>query len=356
MAAAGGVLNYISGYHRPFSLTDISLAYPNKPDIVPISVLVAVAFIAPACIIFILCILTGLPLARFVVRQIPTWRATIWDIHAGWLGLVVALATALVLTSGLKDMVGKPRPDLLSRCNADLSAIPNFIVGGFGNSLNSEAESLVTSGICQQTDKHLLDDGFAAFPSGHSSFSSAGLVYLSLWLCARMSLAIPYLDQFSAPVASLQTDKPRWVASAREGSAAPPLWQLAVAFAPIAVTLFICASRYADFHHAGVDITAGAILGTVIAWASFRLYHLPVRRGEGFLSWAHRSPRNALFAGAAAAKDNRIGADYGQSRPRPQDYELHDVEAGNSQGQIKRVQTESSDLPILSHGQNHRFG
>ena len=192
-------------------------------------------------------------------------------------------------------MVGKPRPDLLARCEADVSRIRGFIVGGFGNSLDSEASSLVTSGICQQMDKRLLDDSFAAFPSGHSSSSCTGLVYLSLWLCARFSLKIPYLEH---NVGNPQRDLVGQRSNAGDQSA-PPLWQLATALFPIIVALFICSSRYADFHHAGFDIICGAILGTFFAFSSFRLFHLPIRRSRAELLWRERSRRYALFSSPA---------------------------------------------------------
>ena len=192
LAAAGGVLNYINGFHRPFSLTDASIAFPSKPDIVSIPVVVVVAMVIPAAIIAVLNL--GAVFLLHERTEKDRFRRMLWEIHVGLLGLCAGLAITLFVTSALKDMVGKPRPKLLARCQADLSNVSQYVVGSFGNSLNSEAGSLVTSAICKQANKRFLDDSFAAFPSGHSSFSSAGLVYLSLWLCARFSLGIPYLD------------------------------------------------------------------------------------------------------------------------------------------------------------------
>ena len=197
----------------------------------------------------------------------------------------------LFVTSGLKDLVGKPRPDLLARCHPDLSNIDKYVIGGFGVNLDSEAPPFVSSAICQQPDKRLLDDGFAAFPSGHSSFSCAGLVYLTLWLCARWSVAIPFLDYSVS-----SRDARQSALYAQASKAAPPLWQVALAFAPIFVAIFVCASRYADFHHARFDIFAGAFIGTVFAWASFRLFHLPIRRSRGMLAWGPRSSQHAFLA------------------------------------------------------------
>lgn len=287
-------MNYINGYHRPFSLTDITIAYPNKPDIVSIPVVVIVALVAPAGIIVALN-LSSVGLFHDRAEQ-HRFRRAFWEINVGCLGLCLGLAATLFVTSGLKDLVGKPRPNLLARCEPDLTHIAQFIVGGFGDSLNSEAESLVTGAICQQSDHRLLDDSFAAFPSGHSSFSCAGLVYLSLWLCARFSLGLPYLDvSFNTPLHP--NVKRQAAASALTKHPAPPLWQTTLAFTPIVAALFICASRYADFHHAGFDIISGAIIGIVFAWTSFRIYHLPIRRGYGLLASSPRKKHHAFISG-----------------------------------------------------------
>lgn len=331
-------MNYISGFHRPFSLTDVSIAYPKRPDIVSIPVVVIVALVIPAATIAVL----NLTAVSFFHdrKEKHRFRKVLWEIHVGWLGLCSGLAVTLFVTSGLKDMVGKPRPDLLSRCEADLSRISQYIVGGFGDSLNSKAESLVTSAICKQSDKRLLDDGFAAFPSGHSSFSSAGLVYFSLWLCARFSLGIPYLDLFVDRTPQ-QGGKRRITAAALEKQAASPLWQTALAFAPIATALFICSSRYADFHHAGFDIISGAAIGTVLGWASFRNYHLPVRRGHGLLAWGLRTRRHAFIS--AVSDDGPIDEERVVSN-----YELSTYETGVPE----RVHTDGSGQSILPYHNN----
>ena len=51
LAAACGALNYTNGFHRPFPLTDASVAFPSKADMVLIPVVVVVALVIPAAII-----------------------------------------------------------------------------------------------------------------------------------------------------------------------------------------------------------------------------------------------------------------------------------------------------------------
>lgn len=293
-AAVGGALTYITGFHRPFSLEDDAIAYPLRPNIVSLPVVAIISIIGPAAVIAIVN-LGAAVIGRSTLSQHEAYigrrgrMATVaWETHAACLGLCTGLAATLFITAGLKDMVGKPRPDLLARCNPDLTNISRYVVGGIGINLDSEASPLVSSAICQQSDKRLLDDGFASFPSGHASFNSAGMVYLTLWLCARWRVTIPFLNYTQHKISKMS--------KAQAMSAAPPLWQVALAFTPIFVALFVCSSRYADFHHAGFDIIAGAILGTTVGWASFRLYHLPIQRSKGLLAWSPRPDDHAFVA------------------------------------------------------------
>ena len=96
------------------------------------------------------------------------YRLKLWEWHVGWLGLALALATTLLFTEGMKNLFGKPRPDLLSRCDPDLANIVTSTVGGFGDRV-SQGITLVSSTICRQRDKGLVNGGFKSFPSGHAS-------------------------------------------------------------------------------------------------------------------------------------------------------------------------------------------
>jgi membrane-associated phospholipid phosphatase len=209
------------------------------------------------------------------------------------MGLALALATTLFITSGMKAVVGKPRPNLLAICDADVDQLENFVVGGSGSDIESDAPALVTYEICRQTDLDLLNDAFFAFPSGHSSMSWAGLLYLSLWLCARFSVTIPYLGRHM-PIPNKRTEDVDVVSYYHERRSAPPLWLVTIVLIPLGVALFICTSRYADHHHAGVDIFAGCIIGIISGYLSFRLYHLPVQRGYG-MAWGPRDEEIAFI-------------------------------------------------------------
>lgn len=127
------------------------------------------SLVAPGVIIAIASLLL-LPVSA-VKKDIPTallWRRKLWEWNAGWMGLGFALAGAFMVTEGLKDLYGKPRPDLLSRCNPDLSDISAHAVSGLGQDLPG-ASVMVSWTICRNKSNTLSRDGFVSFPSGHSS-------------------------------------------------------------------------------------------------------------------------------------------------------------------------------------------
>lgn len=85
--------------------------------------------------------------------------------HTTLLGFMVTLALTVFLTDAVKNAVGRPRPDLISRCKP---------------AKGTPDRELVTIDVCTQTDQHILQEGWRSFPSGHSSFAFAGLGFLAL--------------------------------------------------------------------------------------------------------------------------------------------------------------------------------
>jgi len=71
----------------------------------------------------------------------------LWELNCGILGLFLAQGAAFVITGSLKNLVGKPRPDLISRCNPSANATDAPIWG------------LSTKDICNQEDHAIMQDG-----------------------------------------------------------------------------------------------------------------------------------------------------------------------------------------------------
>jgi membrane-associated phospholipid phosphatase len=158
--------------HHAFSLADPTISFPfTKVETVSTEALILVSLFAPAVIILIgAWLLTPGTAAPDGPKPSTSQiiRRKVWEWNAGWLGLVVALAGVWLSTQGLKDLVGKPRPDLLARCNPDLSNIAKYAIGGLGEQLQG-APTLVSWKICQDQSELVRIDGFSSFPSGHSS-------------------------------------------------------------------------------------------------------------------------------------------------------------------------------------------
>ena len=168
IAIAGGLFSKITPNRRPFSLTDplISFPYVVHEKISTIT-LVLVALVAPAIITALICLIfVPGPTVSASTPKSLLWRRKLWEWQTSWLGLALALATAFFFTDAMKNLFGKPRPDLLSRCNPDIPNLQQYVVGGVGSQV---AGQLVSWRICQQNNLSILNDGFVSFPSGHSS-------------------------------------------------------------------------------------------------------------------------------------------------------------------------------------------
>ena len=240
------------------------------------------------------------------------------------MGLGLSLALAFFATQGMKNLFGKPRPDLLARCQPNLSTIASNSIGNYSSGFNPEWV-LVDYTICQQTDKSLLDDGFRSFPSGHSSMSWSGLLYLALFFCSKFSIAFPF-----SPSTSFSRDRAHTTAFStqnrhqqnssilplhtkqespsvtdqlvpmRNQAAAPPTYLLILPLVPISVAVYISSTRYFQFYHHGFDIIFGSLIGIMSAWFAFRWYQLPIREGAGW-AWGARSRERAWGIGIGVA-------------------------------------------------------
>ena len=178
IAAIGAGLSKLSPYHRPFSPVNPELSYPHvNPETVSTPVLAVVALIAPAIItLLVSLILVPGPTAARGTPKDAIWRQKAWELNTAWMGLGLALATTLFFTEGMKNLFGKPRPDLLARCNLDPATVQQYALGGFGDQI-PEWNLLISYTACRETDMGMLKSGFKSFPSGHSSCEYLSLVY-----------------------------------------------------------------------------------------------------------------------------------------------------------------------------------
>ena len=170
IAAVGTSFWKASPNHRPFSPVDPDISFPFvEHEKISTSLLVLISTIIPAVLTaFIALVFTPkFPTARGTLLA-RTWKYKLWEWNTAWMGLGLGLATTFFFVEGLKNLIGKPRPDLLSRCDLDPATVQQYAVGGESIQLHLE-NLLVSYTACRQPDRSKLDAGFVSFPSGHAS-------------------------------------------------------------------------------------------------------------------------------------------------------------------------------------------
>ncbi|KAK4556805.1 hypothetical protein LTR86_006376 [Recurvomyces mirabilis] len=189
-------------------------------------------------------------------QQIPTWVSALvailvpttlmllmqikvrsfHDLNNALFGLFFALTTTAVLYSVLKWFVGGLRPHFYAVCQPRASAILEA----------QAAERLMwfDVSVCTNPDKRAIVEAMQSFPSGHTAASFAVAVYTSLYFNAKLKL---------------------W-----SGSRATH-WELVVLCLPILGAVMIGSSMIIDGSHHWYDVLAGAVLGTLMAVAAFRM-------------------------------------------------------------------------------------
>ncbi|KAI0477908.1 PAP2 superfamily protein [Xylariaceae sp. FL0804] len=206
----------VTPFHRMFYVNDLALSFPHAAaERVPVWLNVVYALV--------------LPLGALLAWNGLVARAPFHAHHSAVLGLAVALALASFLTDAVKNAVGRPRPDLLARCRP---------------AAGTPRDTLVTVAVCTAPDGHVLQDGWRSFPSGHSSFSFAGLGYLALFLAGQLRVFRDRRD----------------------------LGRALVCLAPLVGAAMIAISRCEDYRHDVYDVCVGSVLGFAVGFWSYRRY------------------------------------------------------------------------------------
>ncbi|XP_051146148.1 lipid phosphate phosphatase 2-like [Andrographis paniculata] len=222
------ILNVIEPFHRFVGedmMTD--LKYPLKDNTVPFWAVPLIAVILPLFIIVVF---------YFI-------RSDVYDLHQAILGLLFSVLITGVLTDAIKDAVGRPRPDFFWRCFPDG-------IGAFHN---------VTGNVQCTGLKSVVKEGHKSFPSGHTSWSFAGLGFLSLYLSGKIRV----FD--------------------RRGHVA----KLCITFLPLLMAALVGVSRVDDYWHHWQDVFAGGLLGITIASFCYLQFFPPPYDADGWAPHAY---------------------------------------------------------------------
>nr|GMD21936.1 lipid phosphate phosphatase 2-like [Ipomoea batatas] len=223
------ILNVISPFYRFVGkdmMTD--LKYPFKDNTVPIWSVPLYAGVLPI-IIFVL----------FYLR-----RRDVYDLHHSVLGILFALLITAVITDSIKDAVGRPRPDFFWRCFPDGKDEGNYDALG----------DVICHGKASD-----IKEGHKSFPSGHTSWSFAGLGFLSLYLAGKIK------------------------AFDRKGHVA----KLCLIFLPLLVAALVGISRVDDYWHHWTDVFTGGIIGLVVSTFCYLQFFPAPYHTEGWGPYAY---------------------------------------------------------------------
>ncbi|KAF2757028.1 putative lipid phosphate phosphatase 1 [Pseudovirgaria hyperparasitica] len=230
-------------------------AYPLRNEIIPIW---AAALLAAL-----------VPISVFLIAQIRV--RSFWDVNNATLGLLYSLITAAVFQVFLKCLIGGLRPHFLAVCKPNITPAmiaiatdPNADPSGSPLTGNGLGGIMFDRSICTG-DNDQIDDALESFPSGHTTAAFAGFVFLSLYLNAKLKLFSNHHT---------------------------PMWALILVFAPILGAVLIGGALTIDEYHNWYDVVAGAIIGTMFAFAAYRMVyaavwdfrfnHVPLIRGTPF--------------------------------------------------------------------------
>ncbi|XP_041280497.1 phospholipid phosphatase 1 isoform X1 [Pyrgilauda ruficollis] len=216
-----GVLNLakIKPYQRGFFCNDDSIKYPFHDSTITSTVLYTVGFTLP-----IFSIIVGETLSVFYnnlhsnsfVRN--NYIATIYK---GIGTFIFGAAASQSLTDIAKYSIGRLRPHFIAVCQPDWTRI-NCSLGYIEN-------------FTCHGDKAKISEGRLSFYSGHSSFSMYCMLFVALYLQARM--------------------KGDWARLVRP----------TIQFGLISASIYVGLSRVSDYKHHWSDVLTGLIQGAVVA-------------------------------------------------------------------------------------------
>ncbi|XP_054468081.1 phospholipid phosphatase 1 isoform X1 [Anoplopoma fimbria] len=212
-------LGKIRPYQRGFFCNDESLKYPFHHSTITSTVLYTVGFTLPiSCMIFGECL--SVYLKR--IKSKSSFGSNISCVYKAIGTFLFGAAMSQSLTDIAKYSIGRLRPHFLDVCKPDWKLI------------NCSSGAYIEDFTCNGDEK-MVNEGRLSFYSGHSSFSMYCMLFLALYLQAR-----------------LQAEWAR-------------LLRPTIQFFLIAASVFTGLSRVSDYKHHWSDVMTGLLQGALMA-------------------------------------------------------------------------------------------
>ncbi|KAK9799711.1 hypothetical protein WJX73_001576 [Symbiochloris irregularis] len=164
------------------------------------------------------------------------------ELHNTILTCWSAVFYTAVITNLVKLGVGRPRPSFMQRCWPG-DQTPVFRDGGYAECAPDAVDP---------------SEGRKSFPSGHTSWTTSGMGFLSFWLLGKLRCF--------------------------DGSAHPN--RIVLALIPLGLAVWVGITRMQDYWHHWEDVCAGFLLGLSVAYIMYRqLFPAPTdaKAGTPFL-------------------------------------------------------------------------
>lgn len=212
---------------QDFSLNDPQISkrhYQNNQTAFPVAVLFLSSIILP----LFLSVAT-----TYFNQQVYSKKQLYWNLHVSCLSTLTANSLQVFVVSILKNLVGKPRPDFISRCMPDYNIL-----------LPTPSRTADVS-ICRNNARgRILQQGFQSYPSGHAAVVSTNFMMLFVLLAKNLKV-FKSRDSISAFVYGV----------------------------PIFMILLVNSTSVSDHRHFMGDVIAGDVIGLASSVASLGLYY-----------------------------------------------------------------------------------
>lgn len=226
------IYEFVEPYDRGFYCNDETIRFPYLNDTVPLWAAALCGFLAGLAVIIMAEIYVNRQCCpagdEFKMKN----RRFLLNTLNGSLLFGLGAACTMLITEIGKRSIGRLRPHFISVCKPDwtkidcFTEIDNVFVANYIH---------FNSTICTG-DAHLIKEARLSFPSGHSSFTTYSMVFVIIYLEARMG-------------------RPRRC----------NFFKTSVQLIAFIIAWFTCMSRVSDFKHHHTDVLSGSVIGLIVA-------------------------------------------------------------------------------------------